>query len=130
MASAFSQDEVLIQEFVAESLEHLADVEAELLSIENANSEDYLQTVNRVFRSVHSIKGAAGFLELAHINELAHALEEVLGRFRDRQLNPRRLLRHACRLIRHGCPSAVRLAAHKAVFPDPVSCEGTSVNLA
>ena len=33
--------------------------------------------VNKVFRSVHSIKGAAGFLGLEKIESLAHRGEEV-----------------------------------------------------
>ncbi len=83
MTEAFLQDEVLINEFVAESLEHLAQVENDLLSIESASTSSRTEIVNNVFRAVHSIKGAAGFLALHRINELAHALEEVLGALRD-----------------------------------------------
>jgi two-component system, chemotaxis family, sensor kinase CheA len=83
MTDAFLQDDVLIGEFVAESLEHLAQVENDLLSMESASGASRTEIVNNVFRAVHSIKGAAGFLALGRINELAHALEEVLGALRD-----------------------------------------------
>src|SRR5690606_37466073 len=77
-----------VAEFVIESNEHLADVEGLLLSMEAAGDNFDSDAVNRVFRAVHSIKGAAGFLGLTKINDLAHSLENVLNRMRNRDLAP------------------------------------------
>ncbi len=82
------QDDDLLQEFVIESREHLADVESQLLEIESCGADVNLDLVNTVFRAVHSVKGAAGFLGLSTINELAHNLENVLNQIRNQELIP------------------------------------------
>lgn len=81
-------EEQLVLEFVDEAREHLADIEAQLLQIEalGADIDDCL--VNTVFRAIHSIKGAAGFLGLQTINRLSHSLENVLGKFREHKIIP------------------------------------------
>lgn len=81
-------DPALLAEFVTESREHLADVEGQLLEIESAGAEMDIDLVNKVFRAIHSIKGAAGFMGLTRINELAHSLENVLGKMRTKDLIP------------------------------------------
>lgn len=78
----------MIEEFVVESLEHLADVENDLLTIEEGGADSDPELVNKVFRAVHSIKGAAGFLGLTTINNLAHSLENVLNLVRSKELVP------------------------------------------
>lgn len=81
-------DPALLAEFVTESREHLADVEGQLLEIEANGANMDVDLVNKVFRAVHSIKGAAGFMGLVRVNELAHALENVLGKMRTAELIP------------------------------------------
>ena len=81
-------DREIIVEFVTESREHLADVENQLLAIEAAGAQADPELVNTVFRSVHSIKGAAGFLGFSTVGQLAHDLENVLNLVRNRQLVP------------------------------------------
>ena len=51
-------DQDLIAEFVVESLEHLADIESQLLAIEAAGENIDADLVNTVFRAIHSAKGA------------------------------------------------------------------------
>lgn len=82
------QDDELMQEFVIESTAHLADVEGQLLEIEANGENTDPDLVNTVFRAVHSVKGAAGFLGLSVINSLAHSLENVLNMIRNRELVP------------------------------------------
>jgi two-component system chemotaxis sensor kinase CheA len=82
------QDDELIQEFVVESSVHLAQVEGQLLEIESAGGNVDIDLVNTVFRAVHSVKGAAGFLGLTVINALAHSLENVLNMIRSQTLVP------------------------------------------
>lgn len=82
------EDAELVGEFVIESNEHLADIENQLLAIEEGGENVGLELVNTVFQGVHSIKGAAGFLGLETIKELAHSLENVLNKVRSEELQP------------------------------------------
>lgn len=81
-------DADLLHEFVEEAREHLGDIEMQLLQIEAMGADINDDLVNTVFRAIHSIKGAAGFLGLKQINEVSHRLENVLGNVRDRKLVP------------------------------------------
>ena len=81
-------DKELIAEFVVESQEGLAHVEQQMLAIEAAGSQADADQVNAVFRTMHSIKGAAGFLGLEQIGNLAHRLEELLNHMRNREVVP------------------------------------------
>ena len=56
--------------------------------MEAGGSNVDVNLVNTVFRAVHSIKGAAGFLGLTTVNKLAHSLENVLGKMRTVDLVP------------------------------------------
>ena len=82
-------DEVF-EEFIVEAKEYLSDIESELLQIEEqARAEELDQDlINRVFRAIHSIKGAAGFLGLTTIGDLSHSLESVLDKIRSAELDP------------------------------------------
>jgi len=79
-------DAGLISEFVVESQEGLANIEQQMLAIENGGSDVDLDLVNAVFRTMHTIKGTAGFLGLDRIGALAHGLEEVLDDMRNREI--------------------------------------------
>jgi two-component system, chemotaxis family, sensor kinase CheA len=81
-------DKELIGEFVVESQEGLANIENQMLTIEAAGENIDTDLVNSVFRTMHSIKGTAGFLGLDRIGTLAHALEEVLNNLRNREVIP------------------------------------------
>src|ERR1700684_3985177 len=86
--SDFNLDDDLIHEYLAESREHLATIETDLLAMEQAGAAIDEKLVNRVFRAAHSIKGGAGFFDLLQIKELAHRTENVLDLVRERQLVP------------------------------------------
>ena len=75
-------DPSLIAEFVVESLEHLETIEPLLLELEKRGATD-ADSLNEIFRAVHSIKGAAGFLGLENVSALSHAMESLLMRLRD-----------------------------------------------
>jgi len=83
----FEDDETL-QMYIEESLDHLADIENDLLTIEEGGANIDLDLVNNVFRAAHSVKGGAGFMGLTTIKNLAHHLENVLGMIRNRELTP------------------------------------------
>ncbi len=80
-------DEIM-EAFVGESKEHLADIEADLLAIEEAGANVDDDLVNKVYRAAHSIKGGAGFFGLNSIQTLTHEMENVLGRIRAHELVP------------------------------------------
>jgi two-component system chemotaxis sensor kinase CheA len=81
-------DQEVLAEFVVESQEGLANVESQMLAIEAAGANVDVDLVNGVFRTMHSIKGAAGFLGLDRIGTLAHGLEEVLDNLRNLEIIP------------------------------------------
>lgn len=83
----FEDDEIL-QGFIEESLEHLADIENDLLAIEEGGANIDEDLVNKVFRAAHSIKGGAGFMGLSTIQELSHATENILGLIRSKKIIP------------------------------------------
>lgn len=82
------EDDEILQGFVEESLEHLADIENDLLAIEDGGANIDEDLVNKVFRAAHSIKGGAGFMGLTVIQELSHHTENVLGMIRSKKLIP------------------------------------------
>jgi len=84
---AMNQEE-LLKAFVDEALEHLSTIEADFLDIEKSGKDIDSERINKVFRAAHSIKGGAGFIGLPKIRDLAHAVETVLGKFRNRTLAP------------------------------------------
>ena len=84
-AAAFAEDDIpLIQDFITESREHIEAAEAALLELENDPENN--EVLNQIFRSFHTIKGMAGFLNLTDINILAHAAENLLDLARKGQL--------------------------------------------
>jgi two-component system, chemotaxis family, sensor kinase CheA len=74
----------LTQEFIAESLEGLDRMERCLTDLEVHPQDSGL--VAEIFRAVHTIKGATGFLGFARLEKLAHAGENLLGALRDGEI--------------------------------------------
>src|SRR5262245_48633244 len=62
--------------FVADALDHLGTIEATILRLEAAPGDPTL--INDVFRPFHTVKGNAGVLGIASIQELAHKVETLL----------------------------------------------------
>ncbi|SMF97680.1 two-component system, chemotaxis family, sensor kinase CheA [Methylomagnum ishizawai] len=77
-------NEELIHAFVEEAREHLPLIEANLLRLEQQPDDPAL--LNGLFRSVHTIKGGAGFFGLKNIGELTHSMESLLSLARARKL--------------------------------------------
>jgi chemotaxis protein histidine kinase CheA len=67
-----------------ESLALIEQANAALLTLE-ADPDDR-EAINALFRSVHSIKGAAGLFDLPALIHLVHAGEDLLGAVRDGKL--------------------------------------------
>ena len=82
------QEDETLRLYVEESVEHLANIEKDLLAIEKSGADIDEELVNKVFRAAHSIKGGAGFMGLNNIKELSHKMENVLGMMREREMVP------------------------------------------
>ena len=81
-------DASLVQEFVAESQEHLASIEEDFLALEQQVDDPDMELIGKVFRAIHSTKGAAGCLGFTHIAELSHVMETLLDMMRDGEIKP------------------------------------------
>lgn len=79
-----NDDEMLVG-FVDESREHLETIEPDILSLESDPTNT--DVINRLFRSVHSIKGGAGFFGLNKLSHLAHSMENLMSKFRSNELD-------------------------------------------
>ncbi|MEQ9576109.1 MAG: Hpt domain-containing protein, partial [Rhodospirillales bacterium] len=74
----------LLTEFLTETSENLAVLDVELVKFEQ--EPDNKEILGNIFRLVHTIKGTCGFLGLPRLESVAHAGENVLGKFRDGEL--------------------------------------------
>ncbi|MFV3128053.1 chemotaxis protein CheW [Niveispirillum sp. KHB5.9] len=75
----------LLSEFLTETNENLAVLDVELVKLEQNPNDPGL--LSNIFRLVHTIKGTCGFLGLPRLESVAHAGENVLGKFRDGELH-------------------------------------------
>lgn len=75
-----SHDDALYADFIIEAREHLETIEPALLELERDPSNRTL--LDAIFRPMHSLKGASGFLGLSRMNQLAHKAENVLDALR------------------------------------------------
>ncbi len=73
-------DPEILADFFVEAKEHLETIEPNLLQLEK--SPENLGLLNEIFRPMHSLKGASGFLGLHKINGLAHKAENILDELR------------------------------------------------
>ena len=78
--------ESIKQTFYQECEDLLGDLESGLIDMDNGS--DDLETVNAVFRAVHSIKGGAGAFNLTDLVDFAHIFENVLDDIRSDRLDP------------------------------------------
>jgi HPt (histidine-containing phosphotransfer) domain-containing protein len=79
-----TQMDDLIVEFLTETNEGLQELDTNLIRLEqNPNDKDL---ISKIFRLMHTIKGTCGFLGLPRLETVAHRAENVMGRFRDGDL--------------------------------------------
>jgi two-component system chemotaxis sensor kinase CheA len=84
-----NMDEVL-PTFIAESEEVLRDLESGLLACSQGQAN--AETVNLIFRAVHTLKGSAGLFGLDGIVHFVHGVETTLDRVRQGQISMNPLL--------------------------------------
>jgi two-component system chemotaxis sensor kinase CheA len=69
-----------VREILVESVENLEQLERELLALEEGTSDP--DTINRIFRIVHTIKGTCGFFGFSKLEKVSHVGENLLDSLR------------------------------------------------
>ena len=80
----------IVNEFLIESYENLDRLDKDLVELEqDPGNTDILASI---FRTIHTIKGACGFIGLHKLERVAHVGENLLGKLREGELvlNPAR----------------------------------------
>lgn len=72
-----------IKAFLVESYENLNAIERDILELEKSANQDSLV---RIYRQLHSIKGNSGFLPFQKLESVAHTGENLLGYLRENKL--------------------------------------------
>jgi two-component system chemotaxis sensor kinase CheA len=80
-------DQDMLNEFITEAREHLDNIEDNFLALE-AQEIPNSNLIDTVFRSIHSVKGSSGFLNLNTITRLAHVMEALLQKMRQGVIKP------------------------------------------
>src|SRR6202158_3140629 len=73
-------DEIL-EFFQPEAEEHLQVVRDCLISLEGNNNPE---EINKLFRAIHTVKGSAAQVGLKRLGAIAHRVEDLIGRLRDK----------------------------------------------
>jgi two-component system, chemotaxis family, sensor kinase CheA len=76
--------ELLTQTFLAEAEETFSRMEQALVALEARPGDD--EILHALFRDAHTLKGGASLVGFDGVRDLAHDLEDVLERLRDRSL--------------------------------------------
>ncbi|HEX5656309.1 MAG TPA: Hpt domain-containing protein, partial [Polyangiales bacterium] len=74
-------DDEILHEFLIESRDSLDQLDRELVALEEDPKNR--ARLASIFRTVHTIKGTAGFLQFAKLEKIAHVGENLLSRLRD-----------------------------------------------
>lgn len=108
----------MLKEFVVEALDLATNVEEHLLSLER--NPDDMQTLNAVFRSFHTIKGGAGFMNLTAMVSACHLTENLFDALRTGKA-PVTLIAIEAALEASGFVADQLKALHNGVTPDQLS---------
>jgi two-component system, chemotaxis family, sensor kinase CheA len=77
-------DQELLEGFLAETTELLEKLDDDLITLEK--SPEDAELMNRIFRSIHTVKGASSFLGFELLVKVTHKTEDVLNRLRKGEL--------------------------------------------
>ncbi|MCX7788992.1 MAG: chemotaxis protein CheA [Spirochaetes bacterium] len=75
------EDEKLLSQFFSEAKDHLEEAQSILVELEYDPTNKEL--INTIFRNFHTIKGSSAFLGLRNVEELSHAIEDLLALVRE-----------------------------------------------
>jgi chemotaxis protein histidine kinase CheA len=74
----------IVKDFLVESYENLDQLDRDLVQLEQ--DPDSAKVLGSIFRTIHTIKGACGFLGFSKLESVAHAGENLLSKVRDREV--------------------------------------------
>ncbi len=74
----------ILADFISESTELIENLSNDFVEMENSGSA---QSIDKIFRSMHTLKGGAGFVGLVKFQELAHICENLLDDVRNGKYN-------------------------------------------
>jgi two-component system chemotaxis sensor kinase CheA len=74
----------LVKIFMEESEDEIRELESGLIRLEEDKEDE--DTINRVFRAAHTIKGSAGLVGFDSVSIYTHTLENILDRIRKKDL--------------------------------------------
>ncbi|MBF0101335.1 MAG: chemotaxis protein CheA [Desulfobacterales bacterium] len=132
-------DSNLIVEFINESDEFLCESESCLLELEKDSTRSDL--IDKIFRMIHSIKGASGFIGVIAIESLSHQMEDLLAGIRDKKRTIDPLFFNACfktidvlrqlfgqlkEIMQGKTPIPVRIGEAEAILQSSLSVQETS----
>ena len=88
MDNISTEDQETIREFLVESHENLSRLDQDLVELEK--HPDDANLLSSIFRTIHTIKGACGFLAFSVLEAITHQAETLLSQLRDgqRELTP------------------------------------------
>ena len=79
-------DEDILQDFLAEAKEGITNLEEGFIELEKDKKN--IEILKALFRTMHSLKGAAGFFGFKTLESIAHFSEDILSKLRDGLIEP------------------------------------------
>ena len=79
-------DEDILQDFLVEAKEGITNLEEGFIELEKDKKN--IEILRALFRTMHSLKGAAGFFGFKTLESIAHFSEDILSKLRDSLIEP------------------------------------------
>ncbi len=110
-------DSEMLEVFLIDAEEHLSILENELLNLES--DPENPETVKIIFRSMHTLKGSAGFVNLTDIESFTHKLEELMSALRDGRIKNSPEIIEVLFQSKDIIHQMVNAASSQGDYPDP-----------
>lgn len=78
------ENDDIVKEFLIESYENLDQLDRDLMKLEKDPASQ--ETLDSIFRTIHTIKGTTGFFGFCKLQSITHAGESLLSRLRDGEI--------------------------------------------
>ncbi len=85
MDDLHSSNEALVDMFIFETSQLIDQLEISMLAIEKTNTIS-MESINEIFRAMHTIKGSSSVMMLANIASVSHAMEDLFYFIREERI--------------------------------------------